>query len=149
VTPDTWLAIVHHLAVFGVLAALAAEWTLVRPGIGADGIRILARIDGAYGALAGVALVAGTARVGVGPEPTDFYTANPTFWFKMAAFALVGVLSIRPTICYLGWRRTLAADGSTPTATVLACAHRAVNVQLAVFASIPILAALMARGIGN
>jgi len=149
VNTDAWLAVAHHLAVFGVLAVLSAEWTLVRPGLSADGIRILARVDAAYGALAGAALTAGTARVVVGPKPSDFYTDNPTFWFKMAAFALVGLLSIRPTIRYLGWRRSLSVDGTTPTAAVLTSAHRAVNVQLAVFGSIPVFAALMARGIGN
>jgi putative membrane protein len=149
VTIDTWLAVAHHLAVFGVLAVLAAEWTLVRPGLSADGIRVLARVDAAYGALAGAALTAGIARVLAGPKPSDFYTDNPTFWLKIAAFAGVGLLSIRPTIQYLGWRKTLTADGTTPTAAILKSAHRAVNVQLAVFSSIPVFAALMARGIGK
>ena len=32
---DAWLAIAHHLAIFGVFAVLVAEWTIVRPGIDA------------------------------------------------------------------------------------------------------------------
>jgi uncharacterized membrane protein len=31
-TTDAWLAIAHHLAVYGLLAVLAMEWALVRPG---------------------------------------------------------------------------------------------------------------------
>ena len=72
---------------------------------------------------------------------------NPTFWFKMAAFAAVGLLSIRPTIRYVGWRRT-PPEGGTPSEVELVAAHRAVNVQLAVFAAIPVFAALTARGLG-
>jgi putative membrane protein len=149
VTTDAWLAIAHHLAVFGVLAVLSAEWSLVRPGLSGDGLRVLARVDAAYGALAGIVLVVGVARVVAGAKPADFYTESPTFWFKMAAFATVGLLSIRPTIQYLGWRRTFAADGTTPTAERLRSAHRAVNLQLSVFGAIPVFAALMARGVGS
>ena len=145
---DAWLAIAHHLAVFSVLALLSIEWAIVRPGLGGSGIKLLARVDAAYGASAASVVVAGIARVVAGAKPSSFYTENPTFWFKMAAFATVGLLSIRPTIHYAQWRKRLAEDGVSPGPDVLRTAHRAVNVQLMVFASIPVLAVLMARGIG-
>jgi len=145
---DAWLAIAHHLAVFSVMAMLSIEWAIVRPGLDGSGIKLLARVDAAYGASAAGVVVAGIARVIAGAKPSDFYTENPTFWFKMAAFATVGLLSIRPTIQYAQWRKRLAEDGVTPGPDLLRSAHRAVNVQLIVFASIPILAVLMARGIG-
>ena len=145
---DAWLAIAHHLAVFSVLALLSVEWAIVRPGLGGTGIKLLTRVDAAYGASAAGVVVAGIARVVAGAKPSDFYTENPTFWFKMAAFATVGLLSIRPTIRYAQWRKRLAEDGVAPDPDVLRSAHRAVNVQLIIFTSIPILAVLMARGIG-
>jgi putative membrane protein len=148
-TTDAWLAIIHHLAVFGIAAVLAAEWTLVRPGITAESVHRLVRIDSAYGALAAVVLGAGIARVFLGAKPSSFYTGSTTFWLKIATFALVGLLSIRPTIRYLAWRRALAADpAATPEEQEAAAAHRAVTQQIALIASIPVLAALMARGIG-
>jgi putative membrane protein len=148
VSTDAWLAIAHHLAVFSVLALLSIEWAIVRPGLGGNGIKLLARVDAAYGASAAGVVVAGIARVIAGAKPSDFYTENPTFWFKMAAFATVGLLSIRPTIQYAQWRRRLAEDGLAPGPDVLRTAHRAVNMQLMVFVSIPVLAVLMSRGIG-
>ena len=33
-TVDAWLAIAHHLAVFGLVAVLAAEWGLLRGDAG-------------------------------------------------------------------------------------------------------------------
>ncbi len=51
-TTDAWLAIIHHLAVFGIAAVLAAEWTLVRPGLRATDVRRLVRIDSTYGVFA-------------------------------------------------------------------------------------------------
>ena len=148
-TTDAWLAIIHHLAVFGIAAVLAAEWALVRPGLSAAGIRRLVRIDSAYGALAAIVLSAGFARVFLGAKPDSFYTSSSTFWLKIATFAAVGLLSIRPTIRYLGWRRALNTEpSSSPKDSEAAAAHRAVNIQIALFASIPVFAALMARSIG-
>ena len=148
-TTDTWFAITHHLGIFGVGAVLAAEWALVRPGLRRPEIRRIARIDSAYGAFAGVVVAAGVARVFLGAKPASFYIENTTFWLKMAAFATVGLLSIRPTIRYVRWRRAVDADeAAVPAADEVADVQRAINVQLALFACIPVLAALMARGIG-
>jgi putative membrane protein len=146
-TTDAWLAIAHHLAVFGVLAVLAIEWALVRPGIGAADVDRIARVDAAYGALAAVVLAAGFTRVFAGDKPTDFYLENPVFWAKIAAFAVVGLVSIGPTLRYVRWRRA-AAGGGGPAAGEVAAARRAIAIELAVFATIPALAAVMARGIG-
>jgi putative membrane protein len=148
-TTDAWLAIAHHLAVFGVFAVLVTESALVRPGMGTDDVHRLARVDTAYGALAGAVLVAGVSRVAFGALPADHYLENRVFWFKMAAFATVGLLSIRPTIRFIGWRKVVEAEDRGPEAHEVSAAQRAIRVQLGVFAAIPVLAALMARGIGD
>jgi putative membrane protein len=148
-TTDAWLAIAHHLAVFSLAAVLAAEWALVRRGMAAADIRRLARVDAAYGAVAGAVIIAGVSRVIWGAKPAEFYLESTTFWLKMAAVAAVALLSIRPTIRYGGWRRALDADPSAlPSDQAVGRARRMINLQLAVFALIPTFAALMARGIG-
>ena len=134
---------------FGIAAVLAAEWVLVRPGMAATEVRRLVRIDSSYGALAGVVLTAGFARVFLGAKPASFYTSSTTFWLKVAMFAAVGLVSIRPTMRYLRWRRDLAEDHApSPAPSEVTAARRAINTQIALFAAIPVLAALMARGIG-
>jgi putative membrane protein len=149
-TTDAWLAIAHHLAVFGLLAVLAMEWALARPGLVAADVERLAKVDAAYGATAGTVLVVGIVRVALGDQPADFYLENPFFWLKMASFGAVGLLSIGPTMRYLGWRRALAADGGAlPAAAEVAGVRRRILIQLAVFPLIPVFAALMARGIGS
>ena len=142
-TTDAWLAVVHHLAVFGLLGVLAVEWGLVRPGMGAAEVERLGRVDRLYGLFAAVVLAAGVARVAWGAKPVDFYTGNPVFWVKMASFAAVGLLSVGPTMQYLRWRREPPGDDE------VARARRAVGRQLALFPAIPVAAALMARGIGG
>jgi putative membrane protein len=146
-TTDAWLAVAHHLAVFGVFAVLVVEWALVRPGIDAEDVHRIARVDAAYGLLAVAVLAAGFARVFAGDEPTDFYFENPVFWAKLGAFATIGLLSIGPTIRYLRWRRAAAA-GAPPDTREVAATRRTIGLELAIFAAIPALAAVMARGIG-
>jgi putative membrane protein len=148
-TTDAWLAIAHHLAVFSLAAVLAAEWALVRRGMAAADIRRLARVDAAYGAVAGAVIIAGVSRVIWGAKPAEFYLESTTFWLKMAALAAVALLSIRPTMRYGGWRRALDANpAALPSDQAVGWARRMINLQLAVFVLIPTFAALMARGIG-
>lgn len=149
-TTDASLAIVHHVAVFSLLAVLAAEWGLLRPGLSIADIRRLARVDAAYGAVAGVVIIVGVSRVVWGVKPAEFYLESTTFWLKMASLAAVALLSIRPTRRYAGWRRALDADTSAlPPDQEIGWARRMVNLQLVVFLLIPMFAGLMARGIGR
>ena len=53
------LAIAHHLAVFTLVAIFAAEFALLRPGIEGKRLTQLSKIDGAYGAVAGLVVVVG------------------------------------------------------------------------------------------
>lgn len=148
-TTDAWLAIAHHLAVFSLAAVIAAEWALVRRGMGAADIRRLGRVDSAYGVVAGAVIIAGVARVIWGAKPAEFYLESTTFWLKMAAFVAVALLSIMPTIRYVRWRKALDEDPSAlPSDQAVGWARRMINLQLAVFVLIPTFATLMARGIG-
>lgn len=149
-TTDAWLAIAHHVTVFGTLAVLVAEWAALRPGLAAPDVIRLARIDAAYGVLAAGVIGFGIARVAAGAKPAGFYTENPTFWLKMVAFATVGGLSVRPTIRFLRWQRAVRAGGDAPLpgAEEVRSVRRSVGAELCAFATIPVLAALAARGIG-
>ena len=144
-TLDAWLAIAHHLAVFGILVVLVVESTLVRPGIDAGAIRRVGRVDSAYGVLAATVLAVGASRVVWGAKGSDFYLENPVFWTKMIVFGAIGLLSIWPTIRFIRWRR----EQTAPPDEEVARARRFVQVQLALFFALPVLAAVMARGIGQ
>jgi putative membrane protein len=144
---DLLLAIFHHLLVFSLAAILAAEWVLVRSGLSGPSLRLLARIDGAYGGIAMGVIVIGASRVYFGLRSWEFYVYSYAFWAKMAAFAIVGLLSIRPTLRILGWRRMLGETGAVADGEILAV-RSWLKAEIAVFALIPIFAAAMARGIG-
>jgi putative membrane protein len=141
---DALLAIAHHLAVFSLVAILFAEWTLLRPGISAAQLRFIGTVDMAYGAMAGLAILAGFARAIAGSKGWEFYAGNFVFWAKIAVFAIVGGLSSVPTAALLRWRRA-----GVPGDVELRRLRVWLNAQLVLVALIPVLAALMARGIGH
>lgn len=79
----------------------------------------------------------------------QFYVMNWTFWAKMALFALVGLLSIRPTVAILRWRRrALAEPGFVVPAGEIGGVRGYFTASFVALAFIPVFAALMARGVG-
>ena len=146
---DLILAIVHHLLVFGLAAILAAELAMVRPGLTGGGLKRLGVIDLHYGAVAGLILAVGFARVFYGAKGPEAYLGSLVFWAKIGAFLVVGLLSAPPTIRILQWRKAAKADPAFAlTAEHVGSVRGFLVAEVAVFALIPIFAAAMARGIG-
>lgn len=143
------LAIAHHFAVFAVFGLLIAEVALLKPGLTPDRIRQLGLIDSLYGAASILVILAGVARVIWGAAGWEYYVANWAFWAKMAAFIVVGVLSVPPTLAVLRWRRELAANPAfSPDPAQVSRLRIFFAGELVAFAFIPAFAAAMARGYG-
>jgi putative membrane protein len=146
---DLVLAILHHLTILSLAGLLAAELVLIKPGVSGAGLKTLGLVDAGYGVTAGLILAVGFSRVFLGAKGSAFYLENPVFWAKIAAFAVVGVLSAWPTIAILKWRKQAKADPAfAPPAAEVAKVRRMLILELLVFALIPIFAAAMARGYG-
>ncbi|MEO5805382.1 DUF2214 family protein [Devosia sp.] len=146
---DLLLACLHHLAVFTLVGIVAAEFALLRPGIAGAQLSRLGMIDGAYGAVAGLVLVAGVLRVFFGASGINYYAHNWVFGLKMAAFLGVGLLSIQPTLAILRWRKTLKTNpGFVPTDAEVKRSRNFLHGEIALLVFIPLFAAAMARGYG-
>lgn len=146
---DLLLAIAHHLLVFSLAAILAVELATIRPGLGGAGLRRLGIVDLHYGLIAALILIVGFARVYMGVKGPEAYLGNWTFWAKIGAFALVGLLSAPPTLRILQWRKRARAEpGFALGAAEVKAVRPFLIAELAVFALIPVFAAMMARGIG-
>lgn len=143
-TLDALLAIAHHLAVFSLVAVLVAEMVLADGPPDTRRLQQIGRLDGAYGGLAMLALVAGSLRAVYGAKGWSFYAGNPLFWAKIGTFVLIGLLSIAPTVRLLRWRRA----GTLPDAVALRGLLPWMHAQLAAIVAIPVFAVLMARGFG-
>ena len=147
---DALLAYLHFTAILILASALGAEALLLRAQAGAATLRSLARADMLYGISSGVVIATGLLRLFYDAKGYAFYTAIPVFWAKLGLFAVVGLLSIPPTLKFIHWRRQLAADASFfPAAPEIAAARRFVFIELHLLALIPLAAVFMARGLGT
>lgn len=142
---DLILAILHHFLVFSLAGLLAAELVLVRPGLGAQNLGLLGRIDAAYGGLAGAVIVVGICRVIFGIKGWEYYVSNHAFWGKMVAFVIVGLLSIGPTRRILAWRKSGTVVPDSEVLSVRAW----IKGEVFFLAAVLVFAAAMARGVGS
>ena len=148
-TRDAMLAWVHFLCIFSLASLLACEIALLRAALPAGALRRLQSLDRWYGIVAGLVIASGLARLFLGPKGPAFYAHNPVFWTKMALFVIVALISIAPTLTFIRWSARAASDGSLQLeAAEFTRVRTLLWVQVAVFAFIPLCAALMARGIG-
>jgi putative membrane protein len=148
-TTDLILAAAHHLLMFAIAALLVTELVLVFRGLNGATIVILSRLDAWFGVSAGSLLVIGFLRVFLGAKAEAYYFENPVFWVKIGAFAIVGFLSIVPTIRFIRWAQPARADRSfQPPPEELRTVKRFILLEGGIFLLIPVLAAAMARGYG-
>ena len=143
---DLILAILHHLAIVTLIVLLAIEFALMRPGLSSADLKRLVNVDAAFGAAAGLVIVIGICRVVWGAKGPDYYIANVWFWAKMASFALIGLLSIPPTLALLKWRKALKQDAAfLPAPADVARLRRFIHAEVALLALVVGFAATMAR----
>ena len=143
------VAYIHYLSFMLCFGALIFERISLRHNPNKNEAIAMVIADIIYG-IAGIALlISGIYRVVKFGQDSEFYTHNPIFWTKIIIFALVGSLSLYPTITYVLWAIPLS-KGTLPKVTEnLASRLRLIiNIELVGFAFIPLLATLMARGIG-
>lgn len=146
---DAVLAYIHHFAAYALVAILFVEMALCKPGMSPAQVRTLTRYDALYGAFAVVLLLVGTMRVFWGIKGAQFYAHNPAFHAKVGLFIVIGLLSVPPTLRYFRWRAALKANRQfTPDAAEIKATRRFIHLQAGLIVFLPLLAVLMARGIG-
>jgi putative membrane protein len=143
------LSYLHYLSVIVLGAFLTAELIVCRPPLRPEQVRLLPRLDVVFFAAAILALVTGLLRLFFYAKGVGFYLPNPIFHAKMTLYVAVALISIVPTIRFIRWRRALDAGGAPPDAAAVARVRRLIHIELALFALMPLMAVLMARGIGR
>lgn len=139
------LASAHHLAVFALVGIFAVEFALIRPGLTGKQVRQLTTIDAVYGGIAMLVIAVGILRVWLGTPDPAYYLGNWAFWAKMAAFTVMGGLTLPPTLAI---RRWVKAGDEAPPENEVRSARRYVHYQAMALVFIPIFAAAMALGYG-
>ncbi len=146
---DFVLSVFHFLLVFTLVAILAAQSALIRPGISASSLRLAATLDRAYGVSAVLLLGVGFGRIFCGAKGSPFYLSNPLFWTKIGLFMTVALLSVRPTVQLIRWsKQALAHTEFLPPEEQVRHIQRWLRAEAIVLMLTPFFAAAMARGMG-
>src|SRR5919204_3902451 len=143
------VAYLHYLAIILIAGFLVAEMAVCRPSLDAAQVRLLPRLDVVFFGGALLALATGLLRLFYYAKGVGFYVPNPFFIAKMALYVVIAILSITPTVSFLRWRRRLVESGALPPAAEVAGARRLIHLEVALLALMPLMAVLMARGIGR
>ncbi|HJN35997.1 MAG: DUF2214 family protein [Prochlorococcus sp.] len=149
VLTNAGVAYIHYLSFMLCFGALALERRLLKSDPNRGEATAMVITDVVYGIAALALLVSGILRVLYFGQGGGFYTQNPLFWWKVGVFLSVGALSLYPTITYILWAVRLR-KGELPDVSeeLVRRLGWVINVELVGFASIPLMATLMARGVG-
>jgi|APFre7841882630_1041343.scaffolds.fasta_scaffold69998_1 putative membrane protein len=147
---EALLAYAHFAAILTVVVFMTSEAALCRPQwLNAEVVHRLGRVDAIYwGALAAV-LLTGVARMAWGIKGLSWYAAQPLLQLKIALFIAIALISVKPTLSFARWRRTLAATGHLPEAAELNAARRWVMIESHLLVLLPLAAVFVARGVGT
>ena len=147
-TATVTAAFLHHIAAFVVVGALMVELVVLRNDLTIQSARSVLRMDMAYGIAALVLLVVGFTRVFYTEKGAGYYFASGSFLTKLTLFIIVGLLSIYPTMKFLGWRKTLR-DGRVPEFDpgTRRKVRMLIHIELTLIFVIILMAVMMARGV--
>ena len=144
-TTEIFLRYVHFISIFAIVGSLVSEHLLLKNELTRAEIGKLARIDAVYGIAALTLLTAGlTLWLGSIGKPAIVYTKNWIFHTKITCFALVGILSIYPTIFFIKNRKGNQND----VVAIPKSIFWLLRFELLLLFIIPLLAGLMAHGVG-
>jgi putative membrane protein len=147
---ETALAYVHWLAIFTMVTFLVSEAALCRvEWMNARIVERLARVDMLYGIASVVVLLTGLARSYWGSKGLGWYWTNPLLHAKVTLFVVIALLSIKPTMTYLRWRKTLRTTGALPTDEDVRRTRKSAMTQAHLIPAVALLATFLARGFGK
>jgi putative membrane protein len=132
------------------MGTLITEHILLKPKMTKEQIRAIAVIDLLYGVAAILVLTTGLLRWFVYGKSSEFYLSNPVFHTKLTLFVIVAIISIIPTIKFLKWRKQVNNNQEPEmNEKVVKKLLIYIRIELLLLAILPLLAVMLARGIGT
>ena len=145
---ESLLAYAHFVAILSVVVFITSEAALCRvEWLNAAAVRRLARLDLIYLFAAIAVLVTGLVRTYWGAKGMGWYWWQPLLHIKVTLFAVIGLISIKPTLAFIRWRKQLDADGSLPSEAEVKSVRKLIMIEAHLLVLIPLAATLLARGV--
>ena len=139
----------HFIAIILLFISLTVEKILFKPAIDTATAKKIIVFDGIYGGAAVLLLLTGFLKYFFFGKGAAYYNHNHLMWIKLSLFLIVGLLSIKPTVYFLKWRKVLKSGGEIIiTAQDYKSISMFIHMELGIAVFIPLLATLLARGFG-
>lgn len=144
-----WLLAAVHLLALGVgLGAVWSRGRALRGALDGPGVRRVLYADAWWGVAALLWISTGLVRAFAGFEKgSAYYLHNHVFWAKMALFAAIFILELRPMIGLTQWRR-LSARGQVVDTRAAPLFARISFTQATLVVLMVLAATAIARGYG-
>ena len=147
---ESLLAYAHIAAILGLVVFITSEAALCRSEwMNAAVVHRLVRVDRLYLVAALTVLATGIARTVWGMKGIGWYWTQPLLHAKLAFFVVIGLMSAMPTRAFMRWRRELARSGTLPPPHEVKQARRWVMIEAHLLLLVPLLAVMLARGVGT
>lgn len=145
-TLELLLRYFHFASLFVIVGTLVSEHLLLKSELPKKDLDKLSKIDGIY-ALGVLSLLAAGMTLWLGGfgKPTEFYSENPLFHLKLSLFVVIGLLSIYPTVFFIKNRK----GDPEEIVSVPKIIFWMIRLEVLLLFVIPILAGMMAKGIGR
>ena len=134
----------HFLAILLVFGSLLVEIVLVKKTLPKKMLKLIGKIDALYGLAILLLFGAGLSLWFWVGKPAEFYSQNPIFILKFVLVCLVGILSIWPTIFFIKNQKGNDED----VVKIPSYIRKIILVDVVLLLVVPMLAVLMARGVG-
>lgn len=133
----------HFIAIAVLAGALLIENMAISRTISDEDARNLAKVDAVYGFSAVLVFLFGLSLWFWVGKPADFYNGNVIFHLKLGIFILIALLSIYPTLFFVRHRKASEEFIAVPAPVIWI-----LRAEMVLLLVLPVLAVLMARGIG-
>lgn len=142
---EIFLRYVHFISIFAIVGSLVSEHLLLKKEVTRAELDRLSKIDAVYGIAALILVSVGlTLWLGSIGKPAIYYTKNWIFLTKVGLFSLIGILSIYPTVFFVKYRK----GDPDELVKIPFSIFWMLRLELLLLFVIPLLAGLMARGVG-
>ena len=143
-TLEILIRYLHFISLMFLVTAVIGQHYLLRKEMKRSEIASVQKLDILYAVMVVVVLATGFAQWFWVGKPADFYAKNPVFHTKVSLFLIVGVISAYPS-AFFGKQKKGDPNELVDVPSSIAWSIRA---ELVLLALMPLLATLMAKGIG-
>lgn len=139
------LSAIHMLTLALGLGAVFTRGRALSGTLDQAGWDRLLAADNAWGVAAALWIASGLGRLFFGGKETSFYWRNGFFWTKLALFALVFALELKPMMTFIRVRSARRRGAALPPFSAQTL-HWINSLEIVLVVMIVFVAALMARG---